>query len=319
MGSHFLEVVQAEVSAGAAGKPDIGRPSPQPALWQRLLVPLAFACLILLAVDVYLRIETNFTKRIQPPTQADPVPLFWQAFLSNSLPTHIIIPRPTFVIWGADLVARDTFVNNFSGWKNSSKLASIGRQLGTPSLMEYYAVATDALGALSLASFLQARNLPVTVTTTADAMEDPLAGGNIIALGTSKTLEGLKRSINRLDASLGFHLLPGEMSVENRRPAKGEPTQFPFRAESTTRSIWPEVLAVLPGRTPNTHLMILTGRHTAAIADFLVSPRELDQLEKMWKMQGAPPYFEVVLNSEMNGNQPLVTWPVAMHAWTQPH
>jgi len=273
IGSHYLEMVPADVPAGAPGKPDLARPSPPPALWLRLLVPVAFACLVLLAVDVYLRIETTYTKRIQPPTQADPLPFFWQAFLSNSLPTHIIIPRPTFVVWGSDLVARDTYVNDFSGWKNSSKLAGIGRQLGPPELMQNYAVATDALGALCLASFLQARNLPVTVTTTVDAMGDPLAGGNTIALGTSRTLEGFKRSIDRLDASLGFHLLPGEMCVENRRPAKGEPAQFPFRAESTTRSIWPEVLAVLPGRTPHTHLMILTGRHTEPIANNFASQR----------------------------------------------
>jgi hypothetical protein len=155
----------------------------------------------------------------------------------------------------------------------------------------------------------------------ADAPEDLAENGNIVALGTSRTLYGFDKRFGIPDARLSFHLAPGEESVENWRPAKGEPKQFVSHAESKAHAIYPGVLAVLPGRGRNTRLMILKAspaQVTLAMATFLTSPSDLDQLEKMWKAHGSPTYFEAVLNTEMDGDKPLITWPVAMHAWKGP-
>jgi hypothetical protein len=319
MGSHRLEVDQAEAPVKVPGRSDVARHTIR-ALPMWLLFSIAFSCLILLAVDAYFRMEAVSIKGIHPPpAQADPLPPFWQAFLANGRPTHIIMPRPTFVTWGPDLIVRDTHVNDFSVWKNSSNLASIGRGHGSPSLMQNYAVAGDALGAVRLSSFLQAHRLPVTVATTADAPEDFFEEANIIALGTTKTLDGVEQRFENTKMSLHFRLLPEGKGVEDDHPEKGQPQLFPYSAESETRSRWPGILSVLPGRRADTHVMVLKSQCTIALANLLTLPAEADQMEKMWNSQGSPPYFEMVVTYEMNGTQCLRTWPVAMRTWREAH
>jgi hypothetical protein len=321
LGSHYLEVFQAEGPNGATRKPDLTPASPSRGLRLRLLIPIVLSCSILVSAYAYVRIEKTLARGIQSPTHVDTLPPFWQAFLSNGLPIHIVLPRPTFFALGDNVIARDLNVNESSGWQKSPNLTRIARQSGLPSPRQSYVVASDALGAICLTSYLRAHSFPVTVTTTADAPEDLAENGNIVALGTSRTLSGFDKRFGIPDVRLSFHLSPGAESVENWRPARGEPKQFVTRAESKAHPIYPGVLAVLPGLGRNTRLMILEAspaQVTLAMATFLTSPSELDQLGTMWKANGSPTYFEAVLNSEMDGDQPLITWAVAMHAWKGP-
>ena len=236
MGSHYLEVFQAEAPTVEAERGYFGF-RPVRGIGPRLLLPLLGCCLALLAAATYFGLEATRTKETPPPVptltaaRVQPLPHFWQSFFANGKPAHIIIPRPTFFTWGSDLIVRDTYVNDFSGRKSSPNLADMERRLGSPKMMQKYAVADDAFGAIRLVSFLQAHSLPVTATTSADAPADLLERENVIALGTSKTLSDFEQSAG-LNASLDFHLEPEERCVENRRPAKGEPQKFLYPANS---------------------------------------------------------------------------------------
>lgn len=318
LGSHYLEVFQTEAPPGAKEKEVSGFQSVR-GIWSKLLLSFVGCCITLLAVVTYFRIEPTRTKVTPSPSKVESLPHFWQSFLANGRPSHIIIPRPTFFMWGSDLIVRDTYVNDFSGWRSSPNLEGMERRLGSPpSRMQTYAVADDALGAIRLVSFLQAHSLPVTATTGADAPADLLERENVIALGTSKTLSDFEKSAG-LTASLDFHLEPGERCVENRRPAKGEPQKFLYSISSGGTTVWPGTLAVLPGKDPNTHLLMLKAAPTGGLATFLTSTAELNQLEKMWGAHGSPQYFEAVVVIQMSDNQYIKAWPVAMHAWHGSH
>jgi hypothetical protein len=316
MGSHHLEVFRAEAPTLAAESAGAGFRSSQ-GIWSRLLLVVVGSCITLLAIAAYLRVEATHAKLTPAPAKVEPLPRFWQSFLANGKPSHIIIPRPTFFSWGSDLIVRDTGINDFSTWKSSPNLAGMQRRFGSPSLMQRYTVADDAFGALRLVSFLQAHDVAVTATTSDDAPADSQGRENLIALGTSKTLNEFDHS-EGLTASLDFRLAPGERCVENRRPEKGEPQKFLYRADAEATTTWPGILAVLPGKGPGTHLLILKAWPTLGLAAFLTSPTGLAQLEKMWVAHGSPPYFEAVVNIEMSGDQYSQSWPVAMHPWRGP-
>ncbi|MDR3676662.1 MAG: helix-turn-helix domain-containing protein [Acidobacteriota bacterium] len=316
MGSHHLEVFHAETPALASEGADIGLRSGR-GIWSRLLLVVVGCCITLVVVAAYLKLQSTHNRLTAAPTKVEPLPRFWQSFLANGKPSHIIIPRPTFFSWGSDLIVRDTYVNDFSMWKNSPNLAGMQKRFGSPSLMQTYTVADDAFGALRLVSFLQAHAISTTATTSEDASPDRQVSENFVALGTSKTLNEFDQSVG-LIPSLDFRLAPGERSVENLRPAKGEPQKFTYRSNAEAMTTWPGILAVLPGKGPNTHLMILKASHTLGMAIFLTSPAGLNQLEKMWEAHGSPPYFEAVVNIEMSGDQYSQSWPVALHPWQGP-
>jgi hypothetical protein len=321
MGSHHLELFRAEAPTGGTRRGRL-RGGPASWVWPSLLPAFICACGALIAVIAYLRIPATGAKVTSAgtslPAKAPPLPHFWQSIVANGKPFRIIIPRPLFFALRPDLVVRDTNVNDSSGGKNSPNLKGLERGVGFPKVIQTYTVADDALGAQRLVSFLQTHDIPVTETTDADARADMPGHENLIAFGTSKTLSAFDQGIG-LTPSLDFRLDPEAQLVENRRPTKGEPPRFPFRGDTEATSIWPGTLAVLPGKGPNTCLLLLKAFHTVGLANLLTSSPEFDQLEKMWEAQGSPRYFETVVNIEMNGNQYVLAWPVAMHVWQGPH
>jgi hypothetical protein len=111
---------------------------------------------------------------------------------------------------------------------------------------------------------------------------------------------------------MNYVLTRHEVSVEVRSPLPGEARSVDLVVESAERSIWPGVLAVLPGRSGNSHLLILAGRHTSALVSFLTSSEGLGQLERLWKENGSPEYYEAVVNAEMDGATLVRFWPVAI-------
>jgi len=86
----------------------------------------------------------------------------------------------------------------------------------------------------------------------------------VIAIGTRGTLSTLKPYLDRME----FVLMPPDTVVENRRPRAGEPALIPTVKESDQRAVWPGVIGVLPGNGAHTRLLVMTGRHTAALVSF---------------------------------------------------
>ena len=206
---------------------------------------------------------------------------------------------------------RDTDVNDFASSARSAPLRALESTLGTPELAQNYTVTSDTFASVHLARYLDRSGLDTTVLSSADAPMAALDRENVIALGTWGTLTPLKSYLDRMTFVLESH----ERRVANRTPAPGEPKALSVIVESPMRSVWPGVIAVLPGPANQTHLLILSSRHTSALVSFLTSTSGLDELERIWKQKGSPDFYEVLLNSEMDNDTLVKFWVVALHPY----
>ena len=238
---------------------------------------------------------------------------FWVAGEdSDSLPTPVFL---TYAGQG-DLHVREIHVNDFADWATSPELARWAKSYGAPSLDESYTVTSDTFASIALARYLDAAGMGenITFVDSAGAPIDALEYDNEVAFGTHFTLRPFQAVLD----SMTFSMAVGELYVENRKPVLKEPASFPRLKENDQRRVEPCIIAVLPGKTSRTHLLILQGAHTSALVRFLTSSSGISSLTKMWKAHGAPSYYETVVYAEMNGNNLLSAWPVAMHTYPYP-
>jgi hypothetical protein len=62
-------------------------------------------------------------------------------------------------------------------------------------------------------------------------------------------------------------------------------------------------------------LLVLTARQTAALVVFLTSRNGQEQLDRIWKANGCPEYYQLVLAAEMDGASLARFWPVMLHPY----
>ncbi len=194
----------------------------------------------------------------------------------------MILPTPVFFSFkrsdqnpDATVMFRDTEVNEFSQGPLSSAYRLVHGQLGEPNLSESYTVTSDTFASVELVRYLDRAGVGTSITSSADAPLEALDSENVIALGTWGTLTPLKPYLQRMNFELGPH----ENYVVNRHPNPGEAARISGVTESPDRSIWPGVVAFLPGSSANTRLLILASRHTSALVSFLTSTHGLELLE----------------------------------------
>jgi hypothetical protein len=318
LGSHQVEWEDAPVSLAVLPEliPTAPRPFPATSEPLRSGRPIGWL-IVLLAVCIAEGILLYRGNR-PTPQPAEQAAWFWRSFFSNGRQTRIALPTPIFFSFlrpggsgNASVMFRDTEINDFSRRALSAPYLALERSLGQPTLAENYTVTSDTFASLRLARYLDHFALTTTVTSSADAPLEALDHENLIALGTWGTLTPLRPYLDRLSFELGPH----ETFVDFRNPAPGEPKRVDGVIESPERGIWPGVIALLPGNGGHTRLLILASRHTAALVSFLTSTDGLGQLEKLWRSNGSPPYFEVVVNAELSGRDLVRTWPVALHPY----
>jgi hypothetical protein len=248
---------------------------------------------------------------------APPAPRFWKSFYGNGLATRLILPTPVFFsyVYGPSnasgtLMVRDTNLNDYGGAQNSAPVRMLNRVFGGPSLAQSYTVSSDTFAAIKLMRYLDVFRLPTSVHSSAESVLESLDSENLIATGTWGTLTPLAPYLNQMSFKLANH----EESVEIRNPAPGEPKRISSISEAKDRFICPGIIAVLPSQNRHTHVLILASRYTSALVSFLTCTDGLDQLEQMWRAKGRPEFYEVIVNSEMNGNTTIVRfWPVVLH------
>ena len=231
-------------------------------------------------------------------TQLQPV---WAEFSANGKPIQIVIPNPVFFSWQREidsvLMARDTKVNNFMQIDDSPELTRLRDRLGPPELSQYYTVSSDVLASLKLMHYLDANNVKIDIAISSDASAELFEGENVILVGTPGTLTPFKNQLDRLY----FEFNPQGGLLTNRQPLGSEKREYRQIAETQSRSIFPGLLAVLPGAN-NSELMILAGQRTAALVSFLTSSAGSQQLQAARQRAGGAHYFEAVVLSEAEGN-----------------
>jgi hypothetical protein len=314
LGSHTIQVECVNVPVQ---EPPVALPlRPGAVQTSRIPILLTSLCATLLITSTVLAIALYLSRSAQKQGSAPETTRFWKSFFGNRRQSRIILPTPVFLSFsprpGESVMFRDTLVNDFNSREKSAGFAALHQLMGNPQLAQDYTVTSDTFASIKLARYLDGFSLATTVHSSADAPLEALDNENVIAIGTGGTLTPLKPYMDRLS----FALEPHEQSVEFRKQLPGEPKRMDWVQESTERTVWPGVIAFLPGPGGRTHLLILESRHTSALVSFLTSANGQEQLERMWKAQGSPDYYEVVVNSEMNGLDLVRFWPVAMHPFS---
>jgi hypothetical protein len=242
---------------------------------------------------------------------------FWAAFLgSNSAPVKIILPTPVFFSFTKepDIRLRSTRVNDFHDASTNATFQALTKDLGTPSLGQDYTVTSDTLAAVELARYLDSVGSRERISF--DVMRDSdmliLEHSNVIALGTHQTLHPLHEYIEAMDFSLNHD----EAAALNAKPLAGEQSRYEVIRESKERLIRPSVIALLPGQGPGLKVLLVESRHTAAIMSVLSSTSGADSIEAMVHAHGNPAYWEMVVETELQDNHPLRTWPIAVHSFS---
>jgi hypothetical protein len=240
----------------------------------------------------------------------------WQEFGQNGKPARIVIPNPTFFSWSIGsnlhLMARDTEVNDFSDIEKSPPLAKLQKQLGAPQLSEYYTVSSDVIASLKLTQYLEARNVSISTTISSNTASDQFEGENVILLGTPGTLAPYRSQLERLY----FKFDPQARLLINPQPLAGEKREYRMTQQSSTRSIYPGLVAFMPGISKDSRLLIFAGSETDALVSYMTSDLGSRALEAARKNSGGAPFFEAVVLSEVDGNTVLNNKMVAFRPFT---
>jgi len=248
---------------------------------------------------------------------------FWKSFLSGGAPVKIILPTPVFFVYPKleGIHLRDTEVNDFESWQKSDSVTSFSKVGGNPGLDHSYTVTSDTLAAIDLSHYLDSIGVAdrVAFEVTGESSMNLLEKANVVAIGAYSTLHPFRDYL----ASMNFTLGPSEAWVGNAHPEAGESPRYYVTSQTldnqsqSQRQIQPAIIAVLPGRNPNLKLLLMQSRHTSALVGLLTSKIGNSLFDKMYAAHGSPRYFEMVVESEIDGDHVIRTWPVAMHAYTK--
>ena len=310
MGGHCVKVESVAAPEPVVAPPEM---APQAGSVNRRL---AWACALLLVFSAGLGIEVVHLLRVSHAKAPEQAPRFWRTFFGGRQ-TRVILPTPIFFSYtrqdNSTLMVRDTSINEFADQNRSPVFHRLEKTFGlAPArLAQNYTVTSDTFASVSLMRYLDRFSLNTLVRSSAEAPLEALDTENVIAVGTWGTLTPLKIYLDRMSLRLGAH----EMSVEIRAPSLGEPARVLSVEESPERTVWPGVVAVLPGPGGKTHLLVVASRQTSALVSTLTSSNGLEQMERLWRSKGSPEYYEMLIDSEMNGPELVRSWPVLIHPY----
>lgn len=294
-------------------------PHRAPALTSRnFALILILGCLVaalagLSAWEYWLLKSQAHTLSAAPLVQLPPL---WREFYTNGKPARIVIPNPTFLAWGtpngSNLMVRDVEVNNFQDIDKSAELSALRKRLGKPELVEFYAVSSDVIASLKLMHYMDSKGASITTNISSDASAELFEGDNVILIGTPGTLATFRSQLDRLY----FKFDSQARVLLNPQPLPTEAREIRLIQESPSRSIYPGLIAFLPGSAKDSHLLILAGSETAGLVTYLTSTAGTQALQDARKRAGGPPFFEAVIMSEADGNTVLNSHLVAFRAFT---
>jgi hypothetical protein len=242
--------------------------------------------------------------------------VFWRSFLEGNAPIKIILPTPVFFQFSGapSFRLRSTEVNDFHSIANDPRFRELTKDLGEPGLEQSYTVTWDTLAAIDMARYLDSIGAKqrISFDVTRDSSMMVLEQANVIMLGTHQTMQPFHEYLQ----SMNFSLSLAEVWVANAKPEAGEQSRYYLINEGPDRLIEPSIISLMPGRAPGLKVLLLQSRHTGAIVSLLSSAAGSHSVEEMWRKHGSPPYFEMVVQTEVESNKPLRAWPVTMHAYS---
>ncbi|AFL89121.1 transcriptional regulatory protein [Terriglobus roseus DSM 18391] len=249
---------------------------------------------------------------------------FWRSFLEGDAPVKIVLPTPVFFNFPDHpwLKVRSTKVNAFDEVARDPDLKALAAKLGPIGLEQSYTVTWDTLAGIQISRYLDSigQSKRVSFEVTRDSSLLSLEQSNVIVLGTDNTLRSMQEYIE----SMNFVMTPGEEKVINTHPEKGEDAAYwrviqgsPKYVSSSVRHVEPSIIALLPGRAPGLKVLMLESRDTSGMVSLLSSNAGSNAVERLWRAHGSPKFFEMVTMTELEGNKPIRSWPVTLHAYTK--
>jgi hypothetical protein len=254
---------------------------------------------------------------------------FWRSFLDGDAPVKIVLPTPVFFSFQNHpwLKIRSTQVNTFDEIARDPEFKSLVDKLGPKGLEQSYTVTWDTMAGIQISRYLDSvgQSKRVSFEVTRDSSLLSLEQANVIVLGTDNTL----RSMQEYVQSMNFVMTPGEDRVINTHPEKGEEPAYRRVYQSapqhesetaqhvTVRHVEPSIIALLPGRAPGLKVLMLESRDTSSMVSLLSSNAGSNAVEQVWRAHGSPKFFEMVTMTELEGNTPIRSWPVTLHAYTK--
>ena len=278
-------------------------------MWIAATLAVFFAMITATLATVWL-LSSRATPKTLKPTQ------FWASFLQGNAPIKIILPTPVFFRFphNHNLLFRSTNVNDFHSIEADPDFAALTEKMGTPNLDQSYTVTSDTLAAIDMARYLDTVGMNkqrLSFEVTRDSNMTVLEQANVIAVGTHQTLQPFHQYLQ----AMNFSLAHDETDVTNVHPLPGELARYNISVESPERIVRPSIIALLPGRGPGLKVLLLQSRDTAAIVSMLSSGAGSNSVEEMLRKNGSPQFYEMVVETELESNRPLRTWPVAVHAF----
>lgn len=246
------------------------------------------------------------------------LPLFWKNITNNGKATRIVLPTPVFFAWrpggsASTLVARDISINESTKLEDSPQLADMEKRLGKPAAWQNYTFASDTFAALRLERFLDTYGVHTSVSSSAESPRQIIDYENVIAFGTTSSLTAYQSDIDRLSYKLG----PYEKYVIDKRMPAGSPPQFPLYSESASRMVSPGIIALLPRQASVSRILLVQGTQTAALISYLTSETGIREITQAEAEHGHNPFFEAVVLSEVNGENPIQSRLVAFRPFTK--
>ncbi len=255
-----------------------------------------------LGVGMAALVVDNIRLRWAAATRTPALHPFLALLVQPGRAVHLVVPVPLFFRWSdQSLVARDFRVNTTDKLPQSPALRQMAEEYGAPETTQLYTVASDTLAASALSRYLEERGVPATV------IDSPAATVELLATRDTAVFvgPGTSAQLAELIANANFHFRPGTSLLYNRNPLEGEPASFPFTQHSPVHATGHAAFARLPGRTANTQLLVFASSHNPALVALLTTPSELDSLAQLHQKNGAPPFFEIVIRYERNGDRIL--------------
>jgi hypothetical protein len=246
------------------------------------------------------------------------LPLFWKDITNNGKATRIILPTPIFFAWRPDggpstLIARDISVNESTKLEDSPQLADMERRFGKPTAWQNYTFASDTFAALRLERFLDSYGVQTLISSSAESPHQIIDYENVVAFGTTSSLTAYQSDLDRLSYKLG----PYEKYVIDKRMPTGSPRQFPLDQESASRMVTPGLIALLPRRASGSRILLVQGAQTTALISYMTSETGMREITQAEAEHGHNPFFEAVVLSEVNGENPIQSRLVAFRPFAQ--
>jgi hypothetical protein len=254
-----------------------------------------------LAVD---DIRLRWRARPEPPS-LDP---FWLNFLQEGKTQTLIVPAPLFFRSREQpFLARDFRVNRPEDVAQSPYLNSLQKQFGVLEENRFYTVASDTLAASVVARYLEDRRSPATVLDSPSAGLEILSSRDAILFVGPGTSAQFPEIMDRL----GYGFQPSDSGMNRGLLDRRNPgVEFPVTVHSPTRSTGHGLLALLPGKAPGTHVLVVASSFNLALASVLTIPGELQQLRQFREQTSVGKYFEAIIRYERSGDRILDARPV---------